>query len=68
MSEDEYIGKVQSFRIGKRMIAFEVIRQSGSIITIRSLDLEYQAQILTDKWIEQERRLKLARSEICQMN
>lgn len=55
---DSYIGEVQAFRIGRQMIPFKVIKQDGCLLTIQSLDLEWQTEIFTDKWNKQKEILE----------
>lgn len=53
-----YVGEVLSFVIQNRMVPFKVIKQSLGYLTIQSLDLEYEMEILSDTWNKQSRIIK----------
>ncbi|MCA9366907.1 hypothetical protein KC887_01415 [Candidatus Kaiserbacteria bacterium] len=60
------VGDVQSFMLRGEMTPFEVIRDLGGLLKLRSLDLKYEADILVGDWLMQKRILetvKLAQEE-----
>lgn len=54
---DSYVGKIQAFVSGGKMVPYEVIRDADGILFLRSLDLMWTTHCSREYWDKQARIL-----------
>ena len=52
------VGQTTSFRVGGRMVPFQVVRDCGAMLHIRSLDLLTVARIPRSSWDKQKQLMR----------